>query len=81
MVPEVGIPSINSGQAHRHGVEAQENLKSLNSWPVTVGSLPLTWHLKAKSPSSGLKEAIWKIRRIGRAALDQQQTNPTGLNN
>ena len=78
-VPEVGIPSIDSGQAHWHRGRTQEKFKPLDSWPVTIGSLPLSWHLKAKAPSPDSKEAIWKIRRIGRAALDQQQTNPTGL--
>jgi hypothetical protein len=40
---------------------------------------PYRGYLKAKAPSPDSKEAIWKIRRIGRAALDQQQTNPTGF--
>jgi hypothetical protein len=29
LVPEVGIPSVNSGQAHRHGVEAPRDFESI----------------------------------------------------
>ncbi len=30
LVPEVGIPSIHSGQAHRHGVETPRDFESEN---------------------------------------------------
>jgi hypothetical protein len=29
LVPEVGIPSIDSGQAHRHGMEAPRDFESI----------------------------------------------------
>jgi len=31
MVPEVGIPSINSGQAPRHGVEAPRDFETFTA--------------------------------------------------
>ncbi|OGP89894.1 MAG: hypothetical protein A2157_07405 [Deltaproteobacteria bacterium RBG_16_47_11] len=35
LVPEVGIPSNYSGQAHRHGVEAPRDFESKNQRHVT----------------------------------------------
>jgi len=34
LVPEVGIPSVDSGQAHRHG--AKPLLKILNDWGLRI---------------------------------------------
>jgi hypothetical protein len=33
LVPEVGIPSVNSGQAHRHGVEAPRDFETSQPKP------------------------------------------------
>jgi hypothetical protein len=57
MVPEVGIPSMNSGPAHRHGVEAPQDFETIQ--PKLCPSLKpnKSYHLRTLMSSLKLTES------------------------
>jgi len=61
MVPEVGIPSINSEQAHRHGVEAPRDFESIPNHQAISHHFQTLINQRLTRPSLEQLGSIWMV--------------------